>query len=79
MSYTPPPPLIAATQLLLDDARGAYHRLMTGTSVVRIKDQNGEELQYNMASASKLLEYIKSLQDTLDPCLRINAPMRLFF
>lgn len=70
---------MATTQELLQDARDAYHRLMTGTQVVELRDQNGETVKYNLASASKLLAYINTLQDALNPCNRINAPMRVFF
>lgn len=69
---------MATTGDLLADAQVKYHALMTGTAVVKIRDQNGEEVTYNTASATKLLAYIQSLQDQLNPCRRINGPMRVW-
>lgn len=68
-----------STADLLADAQEKYHALMTGTAVVKLRDQNGEEITYNAASATKLLAYIQSLQDTLNPSRRINGPMRVWF
>ena len=70
---------MATTEQLLADAEQAYHRLMTGTQVVEVHDQNGEVVKYNTASAPRLLSYIQSLRDLLDPCRRVNAPMRVWF
>jgi hypothetical protein len=73
------PDQIAATTAQLTDATTAYHNLLTGKAVVRVKDQNGEELEYSQASAVKLLAYIQTLTDQLNPAHRHNAPMRLSF
>ena len=72
-------PTILTTQSLLDDARAAYHRLMTGTQVVEVRDQNGEMVRYNLASAARLLDYIQTLNDELNPRRRVNGPMQVFF
>lgn len=79
MNCAPASPLLVATSARLLEAQNAYHALMIGTSVVKVRDQNGEEITYSQASAPKLLEYIKTLQDALDPSVRINAPMRFMF
>ena len=70
---------MATTAQLLADAQAAYHLLMTGQSVASFKDSNGETVTYNQASAPRLLDYIKTLQDQINPCTRINRPMRIFF
>lgn len=70
---------MATTQELLDDANAAYHRLMTGTAIVEVRDQNGELVRYNQASAPRLLDYINSLTDKINPCSRINGPMQVWF
>lgn len=70
---------MATTAELLADAEMAYHRLMTGTQVVEVHDQNGEVIKYNLASAPRLLSYIQALRDLINPNSRINAPMRVFF
>ena len=50
------------TAELLADARAAQHRLTTGTAVVTVRDQNGEMLTYQMATASRLAAYIAELE-----------------
>lgn len=64
---------------LLSEAREAYHLLMTGRSVVMVKDQNGETVQYTQVNANKLQDYITSLEDKLNPHSRVNRPMRPWF
>lgn len=49
-------------QQYLTDARAAYHRLMTGASVVTVKDQNGEMVTYQTASVTRLSAYIAWLE-----------------
>lgn len=49
-------------QQYLSEARAAYHRLMTGTSAVSFKDQNGEMVTYQTASAARLIAYIANLE-----------------
>jgi hypothetical protein len=70
----------------IEDARAAYHRLMTGTAVKVVVDQNGERVEYNTANAAKLLAYLTSLCTplSLDPLTgrsttQTSAPMRVFF
>lgn len=65
-------------QKQLDEAQQAYHRLMTGESVVMLKDSNGETVQYSAVSANKLLGYITSLKQQLG-LLTNTGPMRVFF
>ena len=64
---------------LLAEAKEAYHQLMTGRSVVQVRDQNGETIQYTPISASRLQDYITQLEDQLNPRSRVNRPMRPWF
>lgn len=63
-------------QLRLAEAEEAYHQLMTGRSVVMIRDSNGEQIQYSNASASKLAQYITTLRSQLGLPGGASAPMR---
>lgn len=65
-------------QTQLQEAEAAYHRLMTGESVVMFKDSNGEQIQYSAVSANKLLGYIMSLKQQLGVPV-CNGPMRVWF
>lgn len=70
---------MAVTQQLLDDAEAAYHRLMTGTAMVEVRDQNGEMVKYNLANANKLAIYIQQLKRDLGLLVAGTGPMRVFF
>lgn len=59
-------------QQMLDDARAAYHRIMTGANVVEFKDQNGESVRYSAANSAKLASYIRQLETELGE----KPPMR---
>lgn len=65
---------MATTQELLDEAKAAYHRLMLGEAVVEVRDQSGESIRYQAATASRLLAYIRSLEAQLN--LTPGGPMR---
>lgn len=67
-----------ATQQQLDQARAAYHNLMTGKLPRVVVDQNGERVEFNAANSSKLLAYIQQLENELTG-VRTNRPMRPFF
>lgn len=62
----------------LKEAETAYHRLMTGQSVVMLKDQNGETVQYSAVSAQRLLGYIAQLKMQLGRNSGLG-PMRAIF
>ena len=68
---------------LFNDAVSAYHRLMTGTAVVEVQDQNGEKVRYSVANKANLAAYIATLAALLGVANPIaglaNAPMRFFF
>ncbi len=65
---------MACQQQLLDDARAAYHRLMTGKSVREVRDQNGETVTYTVANAAKLAAYIAQLEAE---CAKANGRGRI--
>ena len=46
----------------LEDAKSAYHDLMTGKNVVEVVDQNGERVRYGVADRSRLAAYIADLE-----------------
>lgn len=55
---------MATQEELLEEAKTAYHRLMLGESVVEVRDQSGESIRYQAATASKLLSYIRQMDPT---------------
>jgi hypothetical protein len=63
-------------------AEKAYDDLMTGKSVKKFVDQNGESVEYTQANSTKLSDYIEELKQLLD-CKRKRAmqtrPLRFVF
>ena len=56
---------MATTQQLLDEARAAYHDLMTGRSARVVVDGSGERVEFTAARKADLYAYIKELEATL--------------
>lgn len=52
-------------QQRLDEARAAYHALMTGTSAREVVDQNGERVTFTAANKDALYNYIRTLESQL--------------
>ncbi len=50
---------------LLAEAELAYHQMVLGKNVATVKDQNGEEVTYSIASRGALAQYIFSLKSQL--------------
>lgn len=46
----------------LVEARNAYHDINTGQALTRFVDQNGEQVQYQMANRAGLQTYIRELE-----------------
>lgn len=46
----------------LAEARQAYHDINTGGAIRRFVDQNGEQIEYQMANRAGLKEYIRELE-----------------
>lgn len=57
--------MAAYTQAQLDDARNAYHELLTGKSARVFVDQNGERVEFTSANRQSLAQYIAELQRCL--------------
>jgi hypothetical protein len=55
----------ADIQTRLTEAQTAYHRLITGTQAVEIRDSNGESIRYSSANLSRLRGYIRDLENEL--------------
>lgn len=53
------------TQQLLNEARAAYHKLMTGQTLASVRDQNGEQIQFSVSNRAALQGYIVSLERQL--------------
>ncbi len=70
---------MAVTQDLLDQAERAYHALMTGRSVAKFRDQNGEEVTYTVANRTQLAAYIQELKRELGLLTAGTGPMRVWF
>lgn len=60
----------------LDEARNAYHVLMTGRAAVQVRDSNGEQITYVAASASRLAAYIADLERQINGS--DLGPLRVF-
>lgn len=57
---------MATTQQLLDEARTAYHQLMTGRSArVVVDGGSGERIEFTAANKQGLYAYIKQLESAL--------------
>lgn len=67
-----------ALKARLRDAEAAYHRLLTGQSVVEFRDQNGELIRYSAIQSSRLMGYILDLKRQLG-LVNGHRPMRAFF
>lgn len=66
------------TEQRLEEAREAYHALVTGQGVAEIRDQNGETIRYARADISKLSQYIATLEQLVAGNTKPSAPMRVF-
>lgn len=53
------------TQEMLDEARTAYHRILTGGGIYEYRDQNGETVKYGRTDLAKLAGYIRWLEEQL--------------
>ena len=70
---------MAVTQTLPDEAEAAYHRLLTGQAVVRLRDGNGETIEYQQARRGDLSTYIEWLKVQLGKTTTGSAPMEPWF
>lgn len=65
----------------LDEARDAYHALVTGTKARVIVDQNGERVEFTAAKRADLAIYISELERALAAPTPFpnNGPIRFIF
>jgi len=56
---------LAVLQQRLAEAQQAEHDIMTGTSVRRFIDQNGESVEYSRANINQLQAYIRKLEQQI--------------
>ena len=66
-----------ATQTQLDEARAAYHKLLTGKSVVSI-NVDGVQTTYEKAQISSLKAYIESLEAALGATSTRRRPFGVY-
>ena len=54
---------MATIQERLDEAKAAYHALLTGQAVVEVRDQSGDMIRYSQANRTALKAYIAELEN----------------
>lgn len=69
---------MATNAELLEDAKKAYHNLVTGKSPREVVDQNGERVSFTAANKASLAQYIQSLESLVNTG-NSNRPMRVYF
>ncbi|MFL1405384.1 gpW family head-tail joining protein [Marinobacter sp. M1N3S26] len=65
-------------QQQLADAKAAYHKLMTGQSVVRI-ERDGKTVEFRSANRSELRAYITELEAQLNPGVVRRRPAKVSY
>ncbi len=70
-------PLSAAERLA--EAQVALHALMTGVSVVEVRDATGESVRYTQVNVARLQAYIRELQAEVAGISPRVRPMRPIF
>jgi len=69
---------IEELQGYLREAEAARHKVAIGKSVILIRDQNGEQVQFRPTSMRELVAYIDELRAALG--IRCSkGPMRMIF
>lgn len=66
-----------STQTELDQARAAYHKLLTGKAVVSVT-VDGVQTSYAQADSAKLKAYIESLVAELSPTTKRRRPAGVY-
>ena len=68
-------PQSVPTKQLLDQARVAYHKLVTGLSPREVVDSNGERVTFTAANRQNLAAYITELEAKLAATTPGGAPL----
>lgn len=66
----------------LAEARNAYHEINTGQAIRRFVDQNGEQIEYQMANRAGLQTYIRELEaicGEVQPTPQYRGPIKFIF
>lgn len=67
-------------QQKLDEARAAYHQLVTGTMPRVVVDQNGQRVEFTAANRGNLALYIQELEKLVAPVVTPSqGPLGFFF
>ena len=54
--------MATSNEILLKEARAAYHSLRTGTAARVVVDQNGQRVEFAPANQTALYNYVKELE-----------------
>ncbi len=67
----------------LAEARTAYHDINTGGAIRRFVDQNGEQIEYQMANRAGLRDYIRELEgecgEPVEGVRAYRGPLKFIF
>lgn len=63
-----------STQIHLDEARAALHKLITGRSAISVTHRDGRRVEYTQANRRDLESYISSLEKSLGQSTRRRGP-----
>jgi hypothetical protein len=70
---------VATTQQLLDQAKDARHKLVTGQLARVFMDQNGERVEFVATNIAQLDAYIRQLEAELAGVPRARKPLGFIF
>lgn len=70
---------MATNDQLLQQARDAKHKLVTGTLTRVFMDQNGERVEYTSTNIAMLDKYISQLEGLVTPNLCRRRPIGFIF
>lgn len=70
---------MATTQQLLDQAKDARHKLVTGRLARVFMDQNGERVEYTATRLSDLDKYIAQLEAQVAGTTSARKPLGFLF
>jgi hypothetical protein len=70
---------VATTQQLLDEAKTARHKLVTGQLARVFMDQNGERVEFTATRLADLDEYIRTLENAISPPTMARRPIGFIF
>lgn len=71
--------MLLTPQQRLAEAQTALHALLTGTSVVEVRDSTGESVRFTQVNSARLQAYIRDLQAEIAGLSPAVRPMRPIF